>query len=125
VNLGNLGEVARRQGEVARAEALQREALALHRERGDPRRCAEGLEQLASTVGVAGQGERAARLLGAAAALREALGAPQPAQDRADMEQAVAAVRGALGEKTWVAAFEAGQALTLEEAIAEALSEAG
>jgi hypothetical protein len=37
------------------------------------------------------------------------------------MEQAVAAARGALGEEAWVAAFEAGKALSLEEAIAEAL----
>jgi hypothetical protein len=37
----------------------------------------------------------------------------------------VAAARAALGEEAWAAAFAAGQALTLEEAIAEALGEAG
>jgi non-specific serine/threonine protein kinase len=126
--LMNLGWVARKRGEVAQAKALLHEALALFRELGDPRRCAEGLEELAATAGVAepaGQGERAARLLGAAAAVRETLGAPPPPEERAETEQGVAAARAALGEERWAAAFAAGQALTLEQAIAEALGEAG
>ena len=123
--LGNLGAVAWRRGELAEAEALEREALAMARDLGDMRRCAEELEQLARTAGAAGQGERAARLLGASAALREALGVPLPAPDQTEVEQAVAAAREALGEGAWVAAFAAGQALSLEEAIAEALGEPG
>jgi uncharacterized protein YjbI with pentapeptide repeats len=63
------------------------------------------------------------RLLGAAVALRAVLGTPQPAQDQADVDQAVAAARVAVGEAAWAAAFATGQALTLEEAIAEALEE--
>jgi len=124
-NLANLSSAALRQNEVARAEALGREALALYWKLGDPRRCAVGLEGLASAAGMAGQGERAARLLGAAATMRAALGAPQPPQERADTEEAVAATRATLGETAWAAAFAAGQALTLEQAIAEALSEDG
>jgi predicted ATPase/transcriptional regulator with XRE-family HTH domain len=120
--LANLGTVARRRGELAQAQALQREALALDQQRGDLRRCAEDLEVLASTAGVARQGEHAARLLGAAAAEREALGAPQPPQERADVDQAVAAARATLGEEAWAAAFAAGRAMTLEDAIVEALS---
>ena len=53
--------------------------------------------------------------------MREALGAPQPPQEQAETEQAVAVARAALGEAAWAAALAAGQALTLEEAIAEAL----
>jgi predicted ATPase/transcriptional regulator with XRE-family HTH domain len=125
VCLRNMGKVARRQGEGARAEALQREALALFRELGDPLRSAEGLELLASTAGATGQWERAARLLGAAAALREPLDTLPLAQDRADVEQAVAPARAALGEDAWAAAFALGQALSLEEAIAYALEPDG
>jgi predicted ATPase/DNA-binding XRE family transcriptional regulator len=125
VCLRNMGKVARRQGEAARAEALQREALALFRELGDPLRSAEGLELLAGTAGATGQWERAARLLGAAAALRAPLDAPPLAQDRADVEQAVAPARAALGEDAWAAAFAFGQALSLEEAIAYALEPDG
>jgi hypothetical protein len=80
---------------------------------------------MAGIAGVAGQGARAARLLGAAAAQREALGAPQPANERADVEQAVAGARDALGEEGWAAAFAAGRTLTLKDAIAEALGKAG
>ena len=115
--------MALRQGAVAQAEALGREALALYRELGDPRRCAIGLEGLAGTAGMAGRGAFAARLLGAAAALRAELGTPQPAQEQADTAQAVMAARAALGEEAWAAAFAAGHALSMEEAIAEALGD--
>ena len=119
-----LGTVARRRGEVTEAEALQRAGLALLRDLGDRHYCAQGLEALASTAGVTGQGERAAQLLGAAAALRETIGAPQPPLEQAEVEQAVAEARAALGEAVWAAAFAAGRALSLEQAIAEALGEA-
>jgi hypothetical protein len=82
------------------------------------------LEHLASTAGAAGQGTRAARLLGAAAA-RETMGAPQPPDEQEDTEAAVAAERAALGEEAWAAAYAAGQALTLEQAIAEGLGLSG
>jgi predicted ATPase len=122
-NLANLSSVALRQGEVDKAEALGREALALYWELADQRRCAVGLEELASSAGMAGLSERAARLLGAASALREALGTPQPPQEQAETEQATAAARSTLGEAAWAAAFAAGRALPLEQAIAEALDE--
>jgi len=72
---------------------------------------------------MAGQGARAARLLGAATAVREALGAPLPAHEQADVERFVAAGRAALGEEQWALALAAGRALSLNEAIAEALDE--
>jgi hypothetical protein len=37
----------------------------------------------------------------------------------------VAAVRAALGEASWAAAFAVGRAVTLEQVIAEALGEVG
>jgi hypothetical protein len=40
----------------------------------------------------------------------------------ADIETAIAPARATLGEAAWAAAFAAGWALTLEEAIAEALA---
>jgi predicted ATPase/transcriptional regulator with XRE-family HTH domain len=121
--LANLSAVAIRHGDVAHADALGREAMALYRDVADPRRCAVGLEGLAATAALLGRGVRAARLLGAAAVLREVLGAPQPPIERSDTEQAVAAARVALGEERWAAAFAAGQSLSLEAAISEALAE--
>lgn len=102
---------------------MQREALALYHALGDQRRYAVGLEGLVGTAGMAGQGERAARLLGAAETLRESLGAPIPPLERADVELAVAAARAALGEQSWAQVFAAGREFTLEQAIAEALDD--
>jgi hypothetical protein len=42
-------------------------------------------------------------------------------KEQTNAEQAVAEARAALGEAEWAAAFAAGKALTLEEAIVEAL----
>jgi non-specific serine/threonine protein kinase len=124
VELECLGLVAAWRGEGARAVALGYEALALLQEEGDPRACADGLETLGSIIaGVAGQGEQAARLLGAAATVRERLGTPQPPDNQRQVERMVASTREALGEHAWTAAFMAGQALSLEAAVAEALSE--
>ena len=104
--------------------ALGREAVALLREEGDPRASAESVEVLGSIIaGVAGQGEQAARLVGAAATVRERLGAPQAPDVRREVEQMVASAQEALGERAWTAAFTAGQALSLEAAVAEALGE--
>jgi predicted ATPase/class 3 adenylate cyclase len=121
--LNNLGVTARKRGDVAQAEALLREALALYWEQGNPSRCAMVLESLAETSAVVGQGKRAARLLGAAAALREPIGALLSLPQQAKLAQEMDTARAALGEATWAAAFTAGQALTLEEVIAEALGE--
>jgi non-specific serine/threonine protein kinase len=122
--LMSLGWVATHQGDLERAVALEREALTLFWALGNQRRSAEALESLAMTAGVAGEGVRAARLLGTVAAMRETIGAPQSEALRKDMDQAVVAARAALGEEGWAAAFAASQALSLEEAIAEALGEA-
>jgi hypothetical protein len=68
------------------------------------------------------QPERAARLFGAAEALHEAIGKPLPPFLRADYDRDVAAVHAQLDDATFDAAWAAGQALSLEQAIAEALA---
>jgi predicted ATPase/class 3 adenylate cyclase len=121
--LCTLGQLAQRRGDLPTALALHRQGLALARELADPRRIAYALEYLANGVGAVGHGEQAARLLGTATALREAIGSPRPAVERALNEHTVAEARAALGEETWAAAFAAGRALSVEETIAEALLE--
>ena len=119
--LANLASVALHRRAITQAEALGREALALYRDLGDPRRCAVGLEGLAASAGLAGNGERAARLLGASSALREGLGTPAASHEREEVEMMVAEARATLGEERWAAALAAGAALTPAAAIAEAL----
>jgi hypothetical protein len=74
-------------------------------------------------AGAEGDAERAARLFGAAEALREALGAPLPPVERAHYDRSIATVRAALGEKAFAAAWTAGRAMPLEAAVARATEE--
>jgi hypothetical protein len=64
--------------------------------------------------------QQAARLLGASAAQCEAIGYQFDMVDQAAYDQHVAAVRAQLDPATFEAAWAAGQALSLEQAIAEA-----
>jgi DNA-binding NarL/FixJ family response regulator len=77
----------------------------------------EGLAGAAATQGLA---EHGARLFGATEALRESLGWPLPPISRADYDREIAAVRAQLEEATFAAAWAAGRALSLDQAIAEA-----
>jgi tetratricopeptide (TPR) repeat protein len=120
-SLGSLGRLAYRQGTVAAAQALCEESLALARELGDRFLIADSLDGFALLAEVQGQPRRGARLWGAADALRQALGTPRPPEEQAECEQAIAALCAALGEEAFDAAWAAGQALPLDEAIALAL----
>ncbi len=121
--LDTLARVVVRQGNVQRAAALGREALDLWQRLGFKPLYATALELAAMTAGIGGDGARAARFLGAAAAIRESVQVPWPDEERADVQEAVAAARAALGEERWAAAFAAGRELTLEQAIAQTLGE--
>jgi hypothetical protein len=123
--LHGLGLVAWRQGDADRAIAELGESLALRWRLGERPGVAECLEALALVAAGQGQAERAARLLGAAAALRATFGAPVPDIDRPDQAVAVRVVQARLGEAAFAAAWAAGQAWSLEQAVAEALAGAG
>jgi len=66
------------------------------------------------------QPERAARLLGAAARLREAIGAPVHPVDRKDHEQVVAQSQAALGAAAYAEAWANGAATNLDAVIEDA-----
>jgi tetratricopeptide (TPR) repeat protein len=119
--LMSLGRVAHRQGDDARADRLLTESLRLSRALGARDLMAEGLLNLCRVAGARGQAERAARLGGAAQAAREALGLPLEPYEQAGQEQAMAALRAALGEERFAVAWAEGQALSVEQALAEAL----
>ncbi len=92
-------------------------------ELGDRQRIAQCLEGLAAVAGTSGTAERAARLLGAADALRTAIGAPLPPARREDYHRCVDAVREALGDSTFSAAWKRGMEMTVAQAIAYAFTE--
>jgi hypothetical protein len=66
---------------------------------------------------------RAARLFGAAAALREAIGAPMPPSEHEAYRRRVCRAREMLGEAAFDAARAEGRAMTPDQAIAYALQE--
>ena len=82
--------------------------------------CLAGLAQVA---GAAGDAEGAARLFGAAEALRQAIGAPIHPPESALYESCIEAVRCRLGRQAFEAAWAEGRALSLEQAVAFALEE--
>jgi tetratricopeptide (TPR) repeat protein len=119
--LKNMGFVAQQLGEYTRATELFTEALIVDRKTEDKVWIAIDMIGFAGNAG-AQQPERAARLLGFAQALLDALKVVLEASDRPDYDRIVAAARAQLGEEAFAAAWEAGRSLTLEQAIEEALS---
>lgn len=76
------------------------------------------LEGLAAVAAEQRRPERAARLLGAATALREGIGIARRPSECTDHEHTLAMVRDALGADAFGAAWAAGWAMPLERAIA-------
>ncbi|WP_437943050.1 protein kinase [Sorangium sp. So ce281] len=118
-----LGLIAIERGDLALAERRLRASLRLHRELGDLWRSASVLEALARAAVRAGKAERGARLLGGAAALREAIGTPVPPIERPALTECAAAARAALGGAVHEACLLEGRGAGLDATIAAALSE--
>jgi DNA-binding CsgD family transcriptional regulator len=117
-----LGCVARGLGEPVLAATLLRQGLVVHHAAGDRTFMGIGLRQIAAVLAEP-LPRRASMLLGAAEALRERLGAAHPPSDRANDERAIAAIRTRLADGAFAAAWAEGRALTLEQAVSEALAD--
>ena len=124
-DLDVLGRVAQRRGDYALAHSLYAGALRMRRGLATKEGILASLESLASLRAEQGGGheQHAAILYGAAQALRESIGAPLPPRDREEYERDVAALREALGEERFAAAWADGRALSLERAMDVALRE--
>jgi DNA-binding CsgD family transcriptional regulator len=120
--LHGLAYLADKRRDYPRAVALLRETLALRWELQDRWGIAPNLEDAADIAGRTGDPSVAARLYGAAEALREGIGTPVPPLFRAEYEREVAVTRAALGPEGFAAEWAAGRALPLEQAVAEAMA---
>jgi hypothetical protein len=98
------------------------QGLALSQTLGDQASSAWCLAGLGSAAALDEEPERAAQLWGAAERLRQTIGCRPPPAARATYERALAAARGQVGDDAIAAAWEAGGALTLKQAIDEALA---
>ena len=122
--LANLGVIAARQGDAVLARSRLEDAAAISLESGEPMYAAVSVFGLAHVMMLAKRPELAARLLGAAAATRDALGGAVPDPVRVDEEADMIAARDALGDDRFASALAEGRAMTLEQALA-ALPPAG
>jgi predicted ATPase/class 3 adenylate cyclase len=113
-----LGELARRRDDTSQAEHLHHEALTLRARAGLRPGMAESLESLAALATDQESCLEAARLFGAACALRAEIGLARWPAEQAAYDTDVARVRDALGEHAFHTAWAEGEALTLDEAVA-------
>jgi len=122
VVLNNLGRLAVTKDASDRAVQLCRDSLRLLQEMGDLHDIAECLEVMAAAEARRQEVTRAARLLGAAAALRESTGAPLPPVERHMRDTTLEAIVTTLGEAEAQAECARGRALTISQMLAYALS---
>jgi ATP/maltotriose-dependent transcriptional regulator MalT len=120
--LNGFGNAALDLGDFTQAVALFQESLKLGSARGSLRQAASALEALGKVSAVTGQTRQAARLFGAATALRNEIGMPYTKSHAAYVEPVLISLQEALGAERYVAAWAEGQALSQQEAIAEALA---
>jgi non-specific serine/threonine protein kinase len=117
------GDLARAQGDYARAEAFYRESLQMIEKRGrrlpDVPSCIDGLGMVAALQGH--HPKRGAQLFGAAQALRDRMGMVIHPVDQAEYDQHLTLLRGALDDASFTAAWETGLAMDADQAIAYAL----
>jgi hypothetical protein len=122
VGLTSLGATAQAQGDAEQAAKLYEESLELNRHLQYMPGIAYCLFGFASISAMRELPERAARLAGAAAALCDAIGLGLPNFFVAAYDRSIAGARTQLGKEVLAAAWAAGQAMPLEQAIAEALN---
>ena len=121
VSLGILGWVAMREGDWNRAIARLGESLEVRREIGDKSGCAWCLERLAEVALAQGQAEKAVRLFAAGAELRASISSVIDPVDQLEYESKIISLRAELEEERFAAMWDEGRALTLEQAVADAL----
>ena len=118
-----LAHLERRQGHLAQAKPLYRKTLLEWQRLGNRAAIAHELECLAMIAKAQEEDQRAAKLFGAAAVLRENIHLPMTALERVEYDREVNDLRLNMEEAIFAKAWAEGRALTMEQAIEHALSE--
>ncbi len=119
-----LAHILRRHGEIDEALALYAEVLPKWTGLGHRSAAAHELECMAFILGQKDRPEQALTMLGAAEALRETIGSPMSALERAEHDQALAGLRTRVGDATLRELWAAGGAMDLDQAVGFALGAA-
>ncbi|MGQ0550991.1 MAG: ATP-binding protein [Armatimonadota bacterium] len=121
ISVAGLGDVAYTRSDYSLTRSYFEESLAIYRELGDRLGIIHSLEGFAGLAAAQAQPQRALRLSGAAASLREAIGAPLSPTEHARLAHRLEAARQTLSEEVTTELWTEGRAMTLEQAIAYAL----
>jgi predicted ATPase/DNA-binding XRE family transcriptional regulator len=113
-----LAQAALREGNVAEAHQILVETIENFHTNGNKNGLTFALDQMASLYVVINNPEPAARLIGWSDATRAEIGDPRPSIEQADLEPDIAAIKEKIGAAAYETAYTAGQALSLNEAVA-------
>jgi predicted ATPase len=122
--LADLGNLAFERNNHSEARILFGESLQIFQALESKRGIARLLECFACSAAAEHRPERSLRLAGAAAALRETVGAPPTPAERDRLEKNLEAARQAVNHTTGATSWMEGWAMPVEKAIAHALSPA-
>ncbi len=119
--LADLGGLATGQRSHSTAIELYRESIIIFQELGHKRGIARLLEGFACSAALQLEAERSLRLAGAAAALRQNIGAPLTSAEQARLDESLQPAWKALTDTAGERAWSEGWALPVEKAIEEVL----
>jgi predicted ATPase/class 3 adenylate cyclase len=112
-----LAHIERYEGHYQKAKDMYKESIVEWKRIGHRAAIAHQLECFASIAKVEEQSQRAARLFGAAEALREKIDIPMTAMERVEYDREIADLKAGMDEKVFSSAWAEGRALTMEQAI--------
>ncbi len=121
-SLRNLADEALERGDIVTAAGHYRESLDRWRHLREKIHLGGCLFGVARVALAMGQPRQAARLVGAMEAVNDSLGTAHPPGRREALEKVVASAQSALGEAGWGQAWDEGRALSLGEAVVEAIN---
>jgi hypothetical protein len=117
-----LAHIERYEGHSQKAEEMYRETLPEWKRIGHRAAIAHQLECFAFIAKSQEQGQRAARLFGAAEALREKINIPMNSKERIEYDKEIASLRAGMDEKSYTSNWAEGRAMSMDQAIEFALT---
>ncbi|HKY55314.1 MAG TPA: AAA family ATPase, partial [Anaerolineales bacterium] len=118
-----LGHIERETGRYEQAIPIYRETILEWQRLGHRAAIAHQLECFAFVAKAQEQPERAAKLFGAAEALREKINIAMTPQERIEYEREIADLRAGMDEKAFASQWAAGRSMSMEQAITLVITE--
>ena len=119
----SLGYVALREGSVAEAQQILLKRIENFHADQNKSGLAFALDKMASSYVLTDKPKAAAHVIGWSDATRREIGEPRPRIEQADLDRDIAALKEKIGPSAFEVAYDSGQGMTLDEAVALALGE--